>query len=61
MTITIKIAAGNAAFVGDDKEGEVLRILQHIVDSFPILARDRVCKLWDVNGNTVGSVKVSGK
>ena len=56
MTITIKIKTDNAAF--EDKDAEIKRILQkRLVDDWPF---DRNT-LVDYNGNTVGSVTVTGK
>lgn len=58
MTITIKIDTGNAAFEGD-KRGEVMRILADWIANGQrgILA----AKLYDYNGNRVGSVTLKGE
>jgi molybdopterin converting factor small subunit len=59
MTITIKIETGNAAF---EYEGEeVGRILHELAAR--VVQRGSVTRetLRDYNGNTVGSVKVTGK
>jgi hypothetical protein len=57
MTITIKIKTDNAAFE-DDKRGEILRILTDWIANGQrgILAS----KLYDSNGNQVGSVTLTG-
>lgn len=60
MTITIKIQTANAAF-RENGDGEVFRIINDAVerirrDGFTVNA-----PLRDSNGNTVGSVKVTGK
>ena len=57
MTITIKIDTGNAAF-DENKIAEVERIIREWLDGGGVYAQP---KLYDVNGNHVGSVKVSGK
>lgn len=59
MTITIRLSTDNAAF--EDRDAEIGRLL-HIVAERQRLGRgiDGV-KLLDYNGNTVGSVKVTGK
>ncbi len=57
MTITIRLKTGNAAFE-DDKDAEIKRILQErLINDWPF---DRTT-LIDANGNTVGSVTVTGK
>lgn len=56
MTITIKLKTDNAAFQDGCKEQEIQNILQDWINSG--------CgprKLRDSNGNTVGSVTVTGK
>lgn len=53
MTITIKLDTGNAAFEGDRDE-EVLRILTHWLTT-----NMRFTGLYDVNGNKVGTVKIT--
>ncbi len=58
MTITIKIDTGNAAF--EDRATEISRILHQWLDREGDFARGTV-KLHDYNGNTVGSVTVTGK
>ena len=57
MTITIKLKTGNAAFEGD-KDSEIRRILTEIADTWPVSSGMNV---RDYNGNTVGSVTVTGK
>jgi hypothetical protein len=55
MTITIKIKTDNDAF-SDDHNAEVARIVREWAQG-PITS----AKLRDYNGNTVGSVTVTGK
>lgn len=62
MTITIKLKTDNTAF--EDKETETRRIVQDWLDHTFGLNRLRgACtdNLLDFNGNTVGSVTVTGK
>jgi hypothetical protein len=68
MTITIKLRTGNAAFNEDDpvqgsspaaRDAEIGRILRNWLrdeNFYPTTT-----PLRDVNGNTVGSVTVTGK
>jgi hypothetical protein len=63
VTITIRLDTGNAAF--EDKDAEVARIVRHVAD---LLAAGRIAagvreaqRLHDFNGNTVGSVTLTGK
>lgn len=63
MTITIRLQTDNAAFgeSHEERHAETLRILRDWLadaDSDESLERER---LRDVNGNIVGSVKVSGR
>jgi hypothetical protein len=60
MTITIKLKTDNAAF--EDKHTETLRIIQAWLDDaarYGDLLATNI--LIDYNGNTVGSVRVTGK
>lgn len=60
MTITIKIDTGNAAFQDGFKAEEVARIVHEYV--LPCIADGaKLRPVRDYNGNTVGSVKVTGK
>ena len=60
MTITIRLKTDNAAFE-DDRGAEVARIVLEAV--VPMLEHGELGKslLYDANGNTVGSVTVTGK
>lgn len=61
MTITIKLRTDNAAF-SEDRDAEVLRILREWLDSADQSGTPmNVDRLQDFNGNTVGSVTVTGK
>lgn len=57
MTITIKLRTDNAAFEWD-KDEEIKRILQkRLIDDWPFDTNTLV----DFNGNTVGTVTVTGR
>jgi hypothetical protein len=61
MTITIKLKTDNAAFEQGDSQ-EVIRILRTVIDRIsdggvPYAKGN----LLDLNGNTVGTVKVTGR
>lgn len=58
--ITISLETGNAAFDGGPG-AEVARILQALAQRFADGAADDGDGLRDVNGNTVGTVKIKGK
>lgn len=58
--ITITIKTDNAAF-GDDCPAEVARILNKIVVELMTADRVQFTGLYDVNGNKVGEVKLTGK
>lgn len=60
MKLIIEIDMGNDAFVEDERL-EVKRILVDYM--FRIQAHRNIveCSLRDINGNTVGSVKIEGK
>lgn len=62
MTITIKIDTGNAAFQGDNKHPEIVRIVQEWAARLTTGNRwsNYPPTLRDVNGNTVGTVTVTG-
>jgi hypothetical protein len=60
MNVTIKIACDNAAF-GDAPEVEVARILHDLARKIEAQGLNSIEKLRDGNGNTVGSLKVTGK
>ncbi len=58
MTVTITIECNNAAF-GDQPELEVARILRKQADDMEHSGRLRVFnKLYDINGNAVGSIEL---
>ena len=57
MTITIRLKTENAAF--EDRDAEVTRILREWAARIP--EDGYGAKLYDVNGNTVGSVTITGK
>ena len=71
MTITIRLKTGNAAFTDPDadekdreaqdaaRDTEVSRILHHWLDRWD--GSGGPTYLRDANGNTVGSVTVTGK
>lgn len=62
MKVTIKIQCDNAAF-SDSPEPEVARILLELADDLAfhsLIAMDGQA-LHDFNGNTVGTITVSGK
>jgi hypothetical protein len=58
MTITIKLKTDNAAF--EDKDAEVARIMARICREFDRYG-PQPTNIRDYNGNTVGSVTVTGK
>lgn len=64
MNCTIKVNMDNAAF--DDCNGgcvELSRILLRLsqkVEDAPVLFLDSTMPIRDVNGNTVGSIKITG-
>ncbi len=59
MKITIDIKTDNAAF---EEYGEVKRILRDMVDRMDDIVRPGDGgNLRDINGNTVGKFKVTGK
>ena len=58
MTITIRLKTDNAAF--EDKDTEVSRILARIAAEFYSFGPSP-SKLRDSNGNTVGTVTVTGR
>jgi hypothetical protein len=61
--IEIRIETGNAAFE-DEPATEIARILRELADAFerdggPVDARSGGATLRDVNGNTVGGVRIT--
>jgi hypothetical protein len=58
MTITIKLKTDNAAF-SDDYHGEVTTIIR--AAALKVAVGERAFNLHDSNGNTVGTVKVTGR
>ena len=60
MTITITIKMDNEAF-GEYPGPELARILRKFADDVEAEAVSlNNQRLWDINGNTVGAVKVKG-
>lgn len=62
MTITIKIDTGNAAFSGGNRNNEVRRIVDEAIE----IVKEALCgpcslRLFDYNGNAVGTLTVTGK
>ncbi len=63
MTITIRLKTDNEAFADDGRAAEVVRILRAWLDG-EMTRRDATAHehtLRDYNGNTVGSVTVTGR
>lgn len=61
MKLTIQINLGNAAFEGESGPEEVARILKHAAEYVRStgLCRGDEKRLLDVNGNHVGTLKLS--
>ena len=59
MTITIRLKTDNAAFE-DDQDAEIARILAEYLLTVGRFGFDSR-KLRDINGNIVGTVKVTGR
>ena len=59
MTIMITVKTENAAFE-EDKQGEVARILAAMIEDWPTIAIANRGELYDINGNNVGFVTVTG-
>ena len=57
--ITIKIKTDNAAFEGENLGIEVARILRAVAIRFEISPSAASGSIRDINGNTVGSCKVT--
>lgn len=57
MTITILLKTGNAAFEDD---AEIVRILARVAREYYSFG-PQPTSIRDINGNTVGSVTVTGK
>lgn len=57
MTITIRLKTGNAAFEDD---AEIVRILARVAREYYSFG-PQPTSIRDINGNTVGSVTVTGK
>jgi len=60
MKITINIQTGNEAFQDDNREDELLRILENIWLKIST-GNSGDDYLFDSNGNRVGNFKVTGK
>ncbi len=56
--ITIRIRTDNAAFQDGNRADEIARILRKVADQ---IARHETAKVYDVNGNRVGEVRLTGK
>jgi len=65
MTITIKLKTDNAAFEGDSRDLEIARLIWGVAHRFErgaVASGVREARpLKDRNGNTVGSVTVTGR
>ena len=62
MTIKIEITCDNAAF--HDDPGEAARIIREAANKVADMGEgcfDQPIKLYDINGNAVGSLTVSGR
>lgn len=60
--ITITIRTGNAAFADlTGYSAEVARILHKIAEEYEEYGRAQFAKLYDVNGNRVGTVTLTGR
>jgi hypothetical protein len=57
--ITIKIKTSNAAFEGENYGIEVARILRRLAIEFETTDCETKPAIRDINGNTVGSCKVT--
>lgn len=58
-TATIKIEMDNAAFEGDGRD-ELARVLRSLAQDIESGSRDKA-SLYDINGNKVGTFKITGK
>ena len=56
-SITITIETGDAAF-DDEPATEIARILHKLADEFEQYGRSQFSKLYDFNGNAVGTVTI---
>ena len=59
--ITITIKTDNAAFGDGNRATEVALILRRMSDQLTESAAFRFCKVYDSNGNAVGTVTLTGK
>jgi hypothetical protein len=58
--IRITIKTDNAAFQDGNKAAELARILREMAANLDESACFRFCKVYDVNGNDVGAVTLTG-
>ena len=58
--VRIDIETINAAFDDDAAGHEVARILRAVADGFEESGRYRFSKVYDLNGNACGTVKITG-
>ncbi len=56
-SVKIKIDMDNAAF--EDTSNEFTRILSQIIDNSAVILSRGESKLYDINGNEVGSVRIT--
>jgi hypothetical protein len=61
MTITIRLNTGHAAFDEGGREQEIARILREAIGKVAPFQSGAAAKLYDVNGNAVGTITVRGK
>lgn len=63
MIFKLNLECDNDAFAGDGCEGEVVRILQELRERMNNgdAATSTVYNLRDINGNTVGTARFTGK
>lgn len=62
MTITIRLKTDNDAFQDGNRETEIARLVQAVADRISEGGSTYAeCQLRDTNGNTVGTVTVTGR
>jgi hypothetical protein len=59
--ITITIKTENAAFQDGNRTAEVARILHKMAVELSTADRFQFAKVYDINGNSVGTVHLTGK
>lgn len=57
LTVTIEMRTDNAAFE-PDRQAEIVRLLVGVPEFVSRVRSQDDCKLYDYNGNCVGTVKV---